>query len=80
MLFHALFAAMMLEAALVQSQQLTIQIETGKQIILTRADIETLPRTKITTGDSTTFEGVTLRAVLEKACVGLGGIFEGIAD
>ena len=71
---------MMLEAALVQSQQLTIQIETGRHFILTRADIETLPRTKITTGDSTTFEGVTLRAVLEKAGVGLGGIFEGIAD
>jgi hypothetical protein len=55
LLFHALFAALMLEAALVQTQQLTIQIETGMQIMLTRADIETLQRTKITTGDSTTF-------------------------
>ena len=62
----------MLEDALVQTQQLTLQIETGMQIMLTRADIETLPRTKVTTGDSTTFEGVILRAVLEKAGVGLG--------
>jgi hypothetical protein len=63
----------MLEDALVQTQQLTIQIETRMQIMLTRANIETLPRTKITTSDSTMFEGVTLRAVLEKAGVGLGG-------
>lgn len=72
--------ALMLDAAVVQSQQLTIQIETGKQIVLTRADIEALPRSKVTTGASdasTTFEGVTLNAVLGKAGVNLGESMKG---
>jgi hypothetical protein len=42
---------------------------------LSRADLEALPRVKVTTGDagsSTTFEGATLQSVLEKAGVAFG--------
>jgi hypothetical protein len=47
---------------------------------LTRADIEALPHVKMTSstsGVSTTFEGVALRAVLEKAIVGYGETLKG---
>jgi hypothetical protein len=44
----ALFT-LVLNAALVQSQQLTIQIENGKPVVLTRADIEALPHSTVTT-------------------------------
>lgn len=76
----AVLFALMLGAAFVQSQQLTIQVESGTQIVLTRADIDALPRSKVTTGGaetSTTFEGVTLKAVLDKAGVGLGEAIKG---
>ena len=69
-----------LQTTLAAFQQLTVQIETGKQTVLTRADIEALPRVKVTTaasGVSTTFEGVPLRAVLEKAGVGFGETLKG---
>src|SRR5260370_9632295 len=70
----------LLHAALLRSQQVTVQIETGKQIVLTRSDLEAIPRSRVTTGASdvaTTFEGVTLKAVLDKAGVGFGGSMKG---
>jgi hypothetical protein len=78
--FPALLFALILDAVAVQSQQLTIQLETGKQIVLSRADIETLPHSKVTTGasdGSTAFEGVALKALLDKAGVGLGEPLKG---
>jgi hypothetical protein len=78
--FHAVFFALTLQAAPVRSQQLTIHTETGKQAVLARADIEALPRIKVTTnasGMSTTFEGVPHKAVLEKAGVGFGETLKG---
>jgi len=72
--------ALTLQTTLAVSQQLTVQIETGKQTVLARADIDALPRVKVTTaasGVSTTFEGVALRAVLEKAGVGFGETLKG---
>ena len=78
--FPAVFFALMLQAALVRSQQLTIHTETGKQAVLARADIEALPRVKVTTaasGMSATFEGVPLKAVLEKAGVRFGETLKG---
>jgi hypothetical protein len=74
-LLFALPLALILDAAIVQSQQLTVQIEAGKQVVLARADIEALPYVKVTTsasGESATFEGVALEAVLEKAGVAFG--------
>lgn len=67
-------------AVLASGQQLTIQDEGGKQTVLARADIEALPRLKVTTGassSSATFEGVSLNSVLEKAGVGLGETMKG---
>src|ERR1035441_124705 len=67
--------ALTLQAVCASGRQLTVQAENGKQTILTRADIEALPRVKITTGasaTSTTFEGVALKAVLERGGVEFG--------
>jgi hypothetical protein len=67
-------------AALAGAQRLTIQTEPGKQIVLTRAEIEALPHVKLTTqlhGATATFEGVSLQAVLEKAGVGFGESLKG---
>jgi hypothetical protein len=76
----AVLFVFLLHAALLRSQQVTVQIETGKQIVLTRSDIEAIPRSRVTTGASdvsTTFEGVTLKAVLDKAGVGFGESMKG---
>jgi len=71
----------MLLAALAQCQQLTVQTESGKQpTVLARADIEALPHIKVATsvsGTPTTFEGVSVKAVLEKAGVGFGETLKG---
>ena len=79
-LLSAVLFALMLDAALVRSQQLTIQVETGKPIVLTRADLEALPHVKVTAGvagSSATFEGVALEALLEKAGVEFGQTLKG---
>ena len=78
----AILFAVFLDTAVVQSQQLTIQVENGKQIVLTRADIEALPHSKVTIGAgavdaSTTFEGVALNTMLEKAGISLGASMKG---
>jgi hypothetical protein len=68
--FLPLLFSLTLQAALLQCQQLTIQPEAGKQIVLSRADLEALPHSKVTTGapDSpVTFDVVTLKSVLERA-------------
>jgi hypothetical protein len=68
--FVPLLFSLTLQAALLQCQQLTVQPEAGKQTVLSRADIEALPHSKITTGapDSPlTFDVVTLKSVLERA-------------
>ena len=72
--------SLLLSAALAQCQQLTIQTEDGKQTVLTRSDVESLPHVKVTTHGSetsATFEGVALRAVLEKAGVEFGHSMRG---
>ncbi len=79
-LFLAFLIALMLDAILVQCQQLTIQTEVGKQTVLTKADIEALPTTTVTTGSSdapVTFVGVSVKALLEKAGVGFGESLRG---
>ena len=79
-LHPAALLAVMLLPVLASAQQLTIQDESGKQTILGRADIEALPRVKVTTGasnSSATLEGVSLNSVLEKAGVGFGETMKG---
>ena len=64
--FPAVLFVLLLQAARVWCQQLTVQAGSRKQVVLARADIEALPRIKVTTGASgmsTTFEGVPLKAV-----------------
>lgn len=76
----AVVVTLMLHAAPVQCQQLTVENETGKQTQLTRADLEALPHIKLTVGTSgasATFEGVALGALLAKAGVGLGETLRG---
>jgi hypothetical protein len=75
--FPALLFGLLLQSALLQCQQLTVENETGKQTQLTRADLEALPHIKVTTGTSATFEGVALGALLAKAGVGFGETLRG---
>ncbi len=78
--FPAILLAVTLHTALASAQQLTVQDESGKKTVLTEAEIEALPRVKVTTsasGATATFAGVALRAVLEKAGVGLGETLRG---
>ncbi len=80
LLVPVVLIALVLLGAPLFCQQLTVQTEGGKQIVLARADIEALPHTKLATsvaGTSTTFEGVLLNAVLGKARVGLGESLKG---
>jgi hypothetical protein len=70
----------LLGAALAQCQQLTIQTEAGKQTVLARSEIESLPHVKVVThgsGNNATFEGVALKTVLEKGSVEFGGSLRG---
>ena len=71
---------LLLSATLAQCQQITIQTGNGKQTVLTRSDVESLPHIKVTTHGSetsVTFEGVALKAVLEKAGVEFGHSLRG---
>jgi hypothetical protein len=54
-------------------QKLTIRAENRRQTVLARADIAALPHVKVTTTPSgSTFEGVPLKALLERGGVGFG--------
>jgi len=74
-LFVVVFASTVL-----QCQQLAVQTDTGRQI-LSRADLEALPHVKVTASDHSSapvsFEGVTLKSVLEKAGVTFGESMKG---
>jgi hypothetical protein len=79
-LLLAMFLALTLRAGIALCQQLTIRAEDGKKTVLARADIEALPHVKVTTaasGTSMTFEGVSLKAVLERGGVGFGQTLKG---
>ena len=71
---------LILTVHITHGQQLTVQTEAGKQVVLSRGDIEGLTHIQITAGassDPATFEGVTLKSVLEKAGVSFGGSLKG---
>jgi hypothetical protein len=70
--FPHILLVLLLSAALAQCQQLTIEMEGGKQTVLTRSDIESLPHVKVATHGSennATFEGVALKTVLAKGAL-----------
>jgi|SRR5271166_4922695 len=79
--FLAVRFAMALQPALALCQQLTVRAESGKQTVLAPADIEAfLPSVKVTTsasGTATTFEGASLKAVLERGGVEFGQTMKG---
>jgi len=80
LIFYFALIALMLDAALAQCQQLTIQTEGGKQTVLARSDIESLPHVKVATHgaeNNATFEGVALKTVLEKGGVEFGHSMRG---
>jgi hypothetical protein len=59
-------------------QQLVVQNEAGKQTVLSRADMEGLPRVRVSSGSGgAMYEGADLRAVLEKGGVDLGASMKG---
>ena len=65
---------------LLECQQLIVETEAGKQT-LSRADLEALPRVKVTASEHgsrpLSFEGVTLKSVLEKAGATFGESIKG---
>jgi hypothetical protein len=64
-----------------QCQQLTVQAESGKQLVLNRSDLEALPHMKVSAEEHASvpvnFEGVTVTSVLEKAGVRFGESMRG---
>jgi hypothetical protein len=78
--FPHVLLVLLLSAALAQCQQLMIQTEGGKQTVLARSDIESLPHVKVATHgaeNNATFEGVSLKTVLEKGGVEFGHSMRG---
>src|ERR1700730_9698178 len=80
-LFSALLFALAFSSVGIESQQLTIQTDAGKQVVLSRTDIEGLPHVKVTASQQSSgpvnFEGVALNSVLEKAGVAFGESMKG---
>ncbi len=80
-LFSALVFALVFSSLALQCQQLTVQTDSGKQVVLNRSDLETLPPIKVTAAEHSSgpvnFEGVTLKSVLEKAGVAFGESMKG---
>lgn len=71
---------LLLSVQLARGQQLTVQSDDGKQVVLGRSDIEGLARVQVKTGtasEPTPYEGVTLRSVLEKAGISFGESLKG---
>jgi hypothetical protein len=80
-LFSALLSALVFSSGALQCQQLTVQTDSGKQVVLNRTDLEGLPHVKVTASEHSSgpvnFEGVTLKSVLEKAGVSFGESMKG---
>jgi len=80
-LFSTLLFALVFTGGALQCQQLTVQTGSGKQVVLSRSDLEALPHVKVTASEHSSapvnFEGVTLRSVLGKAGVTFGESMKG---
>jgi hypothetical protein len=80
-LFSMLLFALVFAGERPQCQQLTVQTDSGKQVVLSRTDLEALPHVKATASEHSSgpvnFEGVTLKSVLEKAGVAFGESMKG---
>jgi len=79
-LLSALLFALVFSSAALQCQQLTIQTDSGKQVVLSRTDLEVLPHIKVTTSEHSSpvnFEGITLKSALERAGIVFGESIKG---
>jgi hypothetical protein len=80
-LFSALIFALVFSRGALQCQQLTVQTDSGKQVVLSRTDVEGSPHIKVTASEHSSgtvnFEGVPLKSVLEKAGVTFGESMKG---
>jgi hypothetical protein len=80
-LFSVLLFALVFTSVALQCQQLTVQTDSGKQVVLSRADLEALPHVKVVASEYSSgpvnFEGVTLKSVLEKAGITFGESMKG---
>ena len=81
---HFLFSALLfflVNSGAFQCQTLTVKIDSGKQVVLNRSDLEALPHAKVTASEHSSspvnFEDVTLKSVLEKAGVTFGESMKG---
>jgi hypothetical protein len=77
LLFSAALLVLMLQTAIAQSQQLTVQNGSGKPTVLTRADLEALPHVKVTTSTSGMSKSGTAKSETSKPEAST--VFEGIA-
>jgi len=81
LLFSTLLFALVFTSAALQCQQLTVQTDSGKEVVLSLAELETMPHIKVTVPEHSSgpveFEGVTLKSVLEKAGVAFGESMKG---
>lgn len=68
-------------AVVASCQQISVQLEDGKSVALSRADLEALPHLKFTAAGKSDapelYEGVTVKSVLEKAGVTFGESLKG---
>jgi hypothetical protein len=81
LLFSALPLALVFTSGILQGQQLTVETDSGKPVVLSLADLEALPHVKVTASEHSSgpvsFEGVSLKSVLEKAGVAFGESMKG---
>lgn len=71
---------LVLNGYLVLGQQIIVQLEAGNQVVLSRSDLEALPRVQVSVDSSSgsaMFAGVTVHSVLERAGVGFGESLKG---
>ena len=73
--------ALPLWSLVAQCQQLIVQTELGKQVVLNRVDLEALPHVRVSATEHSSapanFEGVTVKSVLEKAGITFGESMKG---
>ena len=78
--FYGALVLLIFASPFLQGQQLIVRTEAGQQI-LSRADLDALPHVKVTASEhgspAVSFEGVTLKSVLEKAGVTFGESMKG---
>jgi hypothetical protein len=75
-----LLCLLVFTSTVLHCQELIVQTDAGKQI-LSRADLDALPHVRVTASEHSsppvTFEGVTVKSVLEKAGVSFGETMKG---